>query len=56
MLFGYPASGAPQAAAGVTIPSEQIDTNEFMTEIEAKEWIAGKSAAWLKTYRGGRYA
>jgi hypothetical protein len=41
----------------VTLPhGEQIHINEFRTETEAKDWIADKAAAWLKKYRGGRYA
>lgn len=41
----------------VTLPhGEQIQMNEFKTETEAKDWIAKKAAAWLKKYRGGRYA
>jgi hypothetical protein len=28
----------------------------FKTEEEAREWIARKSAEWLKGYEGGRYA
>jgi hypothetical protein len=35
---------------------EQIHINEFTTEAEALTWIDGKSTAWLKKYRGGRYA
>jgi hypothetical protein len=33
---------------------ERILIGEFMTEVTALEWIAEKSAAWLKKYRGGR--
>ena len=41
----------------VTLPhGEQIQMNEFKTETQAKDWIANKAAAWLKKYRGGRYA
>ena len=41
----------------ITLPhGEQIHINEFTTEAEAWTWINGKSTAWLKRYRGGRYA
>ena len=41
----------------ITLPhGEQIHINEFTTEAEALTWIDGKSTAWLKRYRGGRYA
>jgi len=41
----------------ITLPhGEQIHINEFATEAEALTWIDGKSTAWLKRYRGGRYA
>jgi hypothetical protein len=41
----------------ITLPhGEQIHINEFTTEAEALTWIDGKSTAWLKKYRGGRYA
>jgi hypothetical protein len=38
----------------VTLPrGEQIQINEFETETEAKNWITGKSAAWLKKIEAG---
>jgi hypothetical protein len=41
----------------ITLPhGEEIHIDEFKTEAEAALWIADKSAAWLKKYRGGRYA
>jgi len=41
----------------ITLPhGEQIHINEFITECEAQSWIDDKSTAWLKKYRGGRYA
>jgi hypothetical protein len=32
----------------------QIDG--FKTEAEAQDWIKSKSAEWLKSYEGGKYA
>jgi hypothetical protein len=41
----------------ITLPhGEQIHIDEFISEAEARAWIDDKSAAWLKKYRGGRYA
>jgi hypothetical protein len=41
----------------ITLPhGEQIHIDEFIAEAEARAWIEHKSAAWLKKYRGGRYA
>jgi hypothetical protein len=40
----------------VTLPhGEEIQINEFPTWADARVWIAEKSAAWLKKFRGGRY-
>jgi hypothetical protein len=47
----------PGGYVPVTLPhGEDIQMNEFKTEPEARNWIVGKSAAWLKKYGGGRYA
>jgi hypothetical protein len=35
---------------------EQILVKSFETEAEAKDWIAKSAEAWVKKYRGGRYA
>ena len=35
---------------------EHVQVNYFKTENEAIDWIAAKAPAWLKVYRGGRYA
>jgi hypothetical protein len=41
----------------ITLPhGEQVLINEFKTEAAARIWIATAAAAWLKKYRGGRYA
>ena len=41
----------------VTFPSEvPQELFSFVTEAEAKEWIARDSVAWLKLYRDGKYA
>jgi hypothetical protein len=41
----------------VTLPSGiNPKLGGFKTEEEAREWIARKSAEWLKQYEGGRYA
>ena len=41
----------------ITLPhGEEIHIDEFKTEAEARVWIDDKSSAWLKKYRGGRYA
>ena len=40
----------------ITLPhGEQIHINNFNEVTEARNWIADKSEAWLKKYRGGRY-
>ena len=40
----------------ITLPhGEQIHISDFNAETEARNWIADKSEAWLKKYRGGRY-
>jgi hypothetical protein len=40
----------------ITLPhGEQIHISDFNAETEARNWIAEKSEAWLKKYRGGRY-
>jgi hypothetical protein len=40
----------------ITLPhGEQIHIDDFNAEAEARNWIAEKSDAWLKKYRGGRY-
>ena len=40
----------------ITLPhGEQIHISDFNAETEARHWIADKSEAWLKKYRGGRY-
>lgn len=40
----------------ITLPhGEQIHISDFNAETEARDWIADKSEAWLKKYRGGRY-
>jgi hypothetical protein len=50
-------AAAPAWCVRIILPhGEQIQINEFKTETEAKNWITDKSAAWLKKYRGGRYA
>jgi hypothetical protein len=39
-----------------TLPhGEQILVKSFETEGDAKDWIAKRSEAWVKKYRGGRY-
>ena len=41
----------------ITLPhGEEIHIDEFKTEAGARAWIDDKSSAWLKKYRGGRYA
>jgi hypothetical protein len=35
---------------------DQTQISGFFTEVEAREWIATESAAWLKQYRGGKFA
>ena len=51
-----------KARAGLVCPNyalfhgEEIHIDEFKTEAEARVWIDDKSSAWLKKYRGGRYA
>ena len=41
----------------VTLPhGEHVTLNRFETEVGARGWIADHAAAWLKRYRGGRYA
>jgi hypothetical protein len=41
----------------ITLPhGEQIQMSGFETEVRARDWIATNAAAWLKHYRGGRYA
>ena len=41
----------------VTLPhGEHVTLNRFKTEAMARDWIATNAAAWLKKYRGGRYA
>jgi hypothetical protein len=41
----------------ITLPhGERSDINYFKTEHEAITWIYENSEAWLKRYRGGRYA
>jgi len=41
----------------ITLPhGEDIHIDEFKTEAEARAWIVDKSPAWLRKYRGGRYA
>jgi NAD(P)H-flavin reductase len=40
----------------ITLPhGEQIHISDFSAETEARIWIADRSEAWLKKYRGGRY-
>ena len=40
----------------ITLPhGEHIHINDFNAVTEARNWIADKSEAWLKKYRGGRY-
>jgi hypothetical protein len=42
-------AAAPGWYVRITLPhGEKIQINEFKTETEAKNWIADKSAAWLK--------
>ena len=41
----------------ITLPhGEDIHIDEFKTEAEARAWIVDKSPAWLRKYRGGKYA
>jgi hypothetical protein len=34
----------------------QTRIDGFKSEVEAREWIRSRSAAWLKMYDGGKYA
>lgn len=41
----------------LTLPGGgQPEIDGFRTQAEARRWIKGQSAVWLKMYEGGKYA
>ena len=41
----------------LTLPGgDQPEIDGFRTQAEARRWIKGQSAVWLKMYEGGKYA
>ena len=41
----------------LTLPGgQQPEIDGFRTQAEARRWIKGQSAVWLKMYEGGKYA